>query len=787
MLGRIRKLSASALFIAAFASLWPAAFILAPLEPNYRFFYGAALFLIFALTYYVPVKGLFALLFILPWAAAPSGYLEIGAHQPVIFFSLFFALGYWANRLVTGKSSGLPNCLKFPLLLLFMIGLSSAFWTISRYGGLFHGYVTPFFYDRAVNTDGVLASTAVRVTLFQCLLFLTFPALFWSVTSILGNIRAEEKARTLKNLWKTVMVGLWPVIILAFLQHRGLFSPGAFTSQAWLKEGRVSGGMSDPNALGLFCALSLPLTLWFCWKGRLLERLFFGATALAAFVVMTYSGSRSSLLFIFLSVFIFLFFALNKYRKGHNFTKKQYLAACGAFLLLLALLATLPTIKLDTNSKNPVVRRIARQIRRHGAEKGVTMVDRRDLQWKQALRIWKEYPLEGVGVGAFPLEVVNYNREAGDETPMDNPWNQYLTWGVELGVVGVAVWFWFIALLVYKGLKREKDPFFALLISALLAFMVISFFGTHLNAPEVAVITAVLSSFFASGFCDPESGPLRARHLLFALLFLIFFNAVYAFAVFGKLGTEERRARFDLSGDFGLFRRERWLGNAFYYRWTAPKGGILVEVPEGKRIIKLRLAAVREEKVSVSFWYAGELLDTITLDDPQWREVELDLFPWLPNKGLLCFEVSNPWKTEDDERALGFALADDYEFTDVFERQVQGLVGYENTQHGRLVVMENGLSWHPDKNSTMVHLDFEMIMRKPFEPKEQTYELYLNGEFLETFKAPLDGQTHTLETALPGEKRNVLSLRALKLFDYKIQGQKEKRKTGGRVRAIGDF
>ena len=788
MLKRMRKLGAAALFIAAFCAVWPAAFKLAPLEPTYRFFYGAVLFLLFALTYYVPKKGLYVLFFLLPWAAAPSGYLEIGAHQPAVFFSLFFALGYWANRLVTGKDSGLSAGLKFPLLLLFMIGLSSAFWTISRYGGLFHGYATPFFYDRAVNTDGVLASAAVRITLFQCFLFLSFPALFWAAASILGEISdSGERDLYVKRLWKTLLIGLWPVVILAFLQHRGLYTPAAFAEPGWLKEGRVSGGMSDPNAMGLFVALALPLTLWFAWKGSVLEKLFFGFTALAGFAAMTYSGSRSSLMLLAATLVIFLFFLLKKFKSERALNKKHFLAAIGFVLLIAALAATAPTVKLDVNSRNPVVRRIARQLRRRGVEKGVTLFDRRDLQWKQAVRIWKEYPLEGVGLGAFPLEVVNYNREAGDETPMDNPWNQYLTWGVELGVVGAAVWAWFIALLFIKGWRREKTSFSSLVISLLLAFMVISFFGTHLNAPEVAALTAALLAVFVSGSEKGEGSALRLRYLMLALLFLILFNAVYAFAVFGRLGTEERRERFGLSGDFGLFTRERWLGNAFNYRWTAPRGGILINIPEGRRIVKLRLAAVREEKVAVSFWYAGELLDTITLDDPQWREIELNLPPWLPNKGLLCFEVSNPWKTEDDERALGFALADDHEFTNVFERQVQGLVGYENTQHGRLVVMENGLSWHPDKNSTMVHLDFEMIMRKPFEPKEQTYELYLNGEFLETFRAPLDGQTHTLEIGLPGEERNVLSLRALKLFDYKIQGQKEKRKIGGRVRAIGDF
>ena len=317
--------------------------------------------------------------------------------------------------------------------------------------------------------------------------------------------------------------------------------------------------------------------------------------------------------------------------------------------------------------------------------------------------------------------------------------------------------------------------------------MVISFFGAHLNAPEAASMTALILAVFISDFEEGDRGPLRFRTLLLSFLLLAVFNAIYAYGVFGKLGGEERRQRFDLPSDFGFYNKERWMGNAFDYRWSAPKGGMLIEVPETNRVLKLRIAAVREEPVTVTFWYDGVLLDTINLNEPGWQEIKLNIFPWLSDRSLLCFAVSKPWKPEGESRDLGLAFASDYEFTNEFMRQAQGSIGIEDTQYGRLIVIGQGLSWQPSLPSTKVHLDFEMLLSKPLEPKNQEYTLYLGQNKLYEFTLPFDGQSHTVEVDLPEGDRQALSLRAKKLLSYKIQNQKEVSKVGARVRAIGDF
>lgn len=796
MIGKLRRCGALALFLVSFCGLWPAALSLAPKDVNYCFAYLAALAFVFLFAYFIPKRALFLLCFLMPMSGIFSRFLEIGAHQPVIFLSLSFSLGYWANRLVTRKSSPVDSDLKLPLLLLILVGVSSSFWTAARYGNFIKGFATPFFYDRVINTSGVTASHALKVTLVHGCLFLSLPALFWAVASILGEIDREERGAYVLKLFKVTLIGLLPVLAFAFYQHFVNSSFAFWGDQSWLNENRVSGGMSDPNALGLFLALVTPSALFFAFKGSWKDKLFFFPVTAAALLAMTYSGSRSSLLFLFLCALLAALLFVARYLKKRAFGKKQLLGILGIFVLLLIFAATLPALKLDPNSGNPVIARVARQLNRRKSEKGISFFDRREIQWKQAWRIWKEYPLEGVGVGAFPLEVVNYNREAGEETPSDNPWNQYLTWGVELGVLGTLIWLFLLFLLFRKASpsKAVSEPFSERTVLGIcfLAFLAISFFGTHLNAPEISALVALLLSFYLAGKGEGGSEPLRLRHLFAAGLFLLVLNSIYAFAVFGDLGAQERRDRFSLSNDFGLYTKERWQGNAFEYRWSAPRGGMLLEIPKGKRVLKLRLAAVREDVsradfVAVTFYYAGEFLDTIVLTEPEWQEIKLNIFPWLPDKALLCFEVSRVWHPESETRDLGVAFADAYEFEEDFSRQAQGLLCYETSEKGLLAVMGRGISWQPSKSSTVIRLDFEMPLRKPLEPLKQTYTLYQGDKLLETFAFPFDGGTHTFEKTFPDDDRRALSLRAEKLLRTKIKGTAAPVKTGGRIRAIGDF
>ena len=796
MLGKLRRLGALALFLISFCGLWPAALSLAPKDVNYCFAYVVLLAFLFLFAYYIPRKALFLLCFLAPMSGIFSRFLEIGAHQPVIFLTLSFSLGYWANRLVTGKSSLLDRDLKLPVLLLILVGVSSSFWTAARYGNFIKGYATPFFYDRVVNTSGVTASHALKVTFLHGCLFLSLPALFWAAFSILKEVEEKERDAYVLKLFKAVSLGLLPVLAFAFYQHFFNSSFAFWGDQSWINENRVSGGMSDPNALGLFLALVAPPALFFAVKGGWREKLFFFPLCAAALAAMTFSGSRSSLLFLFLcGLFTAIFFLLGYFR-NRAFGKKQLLLILGGAALLLVFAATLPGLKLDPRSSNPVVARIARQINRRKSEKGISFFDRREIQWKQAWRIWKEYPMEGVGVGAFPLEVVNYNREAGEETPSDNPWNQYLTWGVELGVLGTLVWLFLLFLFFRKaktcGALSNGFSLSALLGACFLSFLMISFFGTHLNAPEISALVALLLAFYLAGKGEGAGEPLRLRHLCAAALFFLILNSIYAFAVFGDLGGQERRERFSLSDDFGLYAKERWQGNAFDYRWSAPRGGMLLEIPKDRRVLKLRLAAVREDVsrekyVAVTFYYAGELLDTIVLADPEWREIKLNIFPWLPDKALLCFEVSRIWHPDLESRDLGVAFAEDHEFTDDFSRQVQGLLCYETSEKGLLAVMGRGISWQPSEASRIIRLDFEMPMRKPLEPLKQTYKLYQGDKLLETFTFPFDGGTHTFEKTFPDDDRHALSLRAEKLLRTKIKGAASPAKSGGRIRAIGDF
>ena len=95
-------------------------------------------------------------------------------------------------------------------------------------------------------------------------------------------------------------------------------------------------------------------------------------------------------------------------------------AVLGGLVLLSAMLFFTAAPPTDSLSGNPVLQRLQRfrEIRKYSP--GTSLVDRRELQWQQAIAMWKDYPFAGIGLGAFPTELPNYNRDALIETPIDN-------------------------------------------------------------------------------------------------------------------------------------------------------------------------------------------------------------------------------------------------------------------------------------------------------------------------------------------------------------------------------
>ncbi|MBA7468440.1 hypothetical protein ES707_03690 [subsurface metagenome] len=142
-------------------------------------------------------------------------------------------------------------------------------------------------------------------------------------------------------------------------------------------------------------------------------------------------------------------------------------------------------------------RSITRMLRR--GEKGVfqAISSGRYLLWSQAIDMFKDYPISGVGLGAYIIELPNYYVKNGiDSNLVDYTGNYYLQILSELGLPGLILILFVFYLITKKvfmyfrsqnyidGLKGSNWLLIGFFIS-FISMIVAQFFGPHTNFTEI--------------------------------------------------------------------------------------------------------------------------------------------------------------------------------------------------------------------------------------------------------------------------------------------------------------
>lgn len=112
--------------------------------------------------------------------------------------------------------------------------------------------------------------------------------------------------------------------------------------------------------------------------------------------------------------------------------------------------------------------------------------------WRAAIQIVAEHPLAGSGVGSWSSEYNRYQREKvpahKDIDGNGNPHQEYLLWGVQLGIPGILLIFG-LMLAVLRDTKGMKRPYARAVQSALLALAMACFFNS-------SIYDALIGDFF---------------------------------------------------------------------------------------------------------------------------------------------------------------------------------------------------------------------------------------------------------------------------------------------------
>jgi O-antigen ligase len=189
--------------------------------------------------------------------------------------------------------------------------------------------------------------------------------------------------------------------------------PQVFADRA--SSSRIFSTFMYPNSLAGYLILVFPIALSSFWSQK--RRWLYLICLLLILVALYLSGSKGGL--ITLSAILFLFF-IKKNRLFSILTLSLFLLLC--FYIFLPL----PTSFLA-----------------------------RLCYWKAAVKIIADSPLFGMGLSSFSILYFKYKSPFDDwETKMVH--NDYLQIGVEMGLLGLCSWLWFVIAFAIKGQKAVK-------------------------------------------------------------------------------------------------------------------------------------------------------------------------------------------------------------------------------------------------------------------------------------------------------------------------------------------
>ena len=687
-------------------------------------FVYSLMFIIYVLSLYKIKWGLYLFIFLIPllnFQAMP--FVERPRYIIVfLFFGLFlgflvnnnskflnnYSLGYYKR--IVFDSRIIKAFIFFIVILFFSCAI-----TIFRYSN-FYPFITGDYYNLAVNVNGV-RSTGSMIWTIRCFYnyfvgFLFFVLIF----NVIDDIK--DIVNSIISLISATMICAGVII------YQYYFNPYFGNLEHWVNSGRFNATFTDPNALGAFTILLFPifigLLIYFKkWHLRVLVL----ASFLLFLMELFFSGSRSAFVGIILAIVIFVvifiircFRYIKKRAKFYSRRKKVILLLIPIIILMVLvssfiyLLNVPDSFILKTSLVNRTIETFKTGIyytRELGIVEGLKSISNyRYIFWGQAVAMFKDYPLTGVGQGSYLLQLPNYltmNRTGyliDGKLAVDYTGNYYLQVLSELGLPGLILILFIFYLFknkvfnYFRAKKRLKvfensDWLLIALFISFVSMLVGQIFGPHTNFDEVQfTLWLVIGLMIAyvkvkQAGLNGKSKPLQIcekirfglrEKISLSVIVLIFISSM-TFSSVTTLSINIGQNLYDIKGNYkgwensyGFYKVETVEDETF--RWTGIDASEVVEKEGDKMIIPIKDAIPIETQkpLAVNIFVNNRLVEKTKLEHNEWTDVTIDIPDSARDHFTLTLAFSRSWVPKElgytpDTRELG-ARVGEYRFID---------------------------------------------------------------------------------------------------------------------------
>ena len=681
---------------------------------------------IFIVSIYRIKIGLYIFIFFIPLLSSLTTILSIKSVDIILFlfFSLF--LGFLVNK--AGNIESKLYSYKFNLyyereiaLAIFtfiLIILISSTVTIYRYLN-FLPFLSTKYHNLMVNIDGTGSTGSIFWTIK---FFFNYIVGFGLLFIIFNTFKRIE------DIIKAVIVIIASNVIffiVGFYQY--FYNPIFGSFRHWAEANRINATFTDPNSLGNYIILLFPIyiVLIIYYKRWYLKLLF--TTLLIGFLLITmFSGSRSALVGIIIALAIFIIIELVRLAKilitkSKSSKRIKYFSISLVsvvliiVLIFISLFTTLMVSRVELKDKYRLpetnIALIDRTVdtiwmsynvyRQAGFIEGFKSVSsERHFIWAQAVNMFKDYKITGVGLGSFIIELPNYHQLNNSAVKIvDFTGNYYLQFLSELGLPGLLLILFIFFLIIKKVFYYYKNQklvgktdstgwFLTGFFISFISMVMLLFLGPHTNFNEIQfsfwLIIGLMLVFIKvkeSEFSKLNYNKVKnykcslnivnrikldlKQRISLILIILIFFGSFFI-SSWTSLSINVRQNLVGWENKYGFYKVETIDGETF--RWISIDASEVIENKGKKLIVPVKDAdpAGHLLPLFIRFFIDNKLVKVVRISDEQWHKIEIDLSGYSKENLTFTLSCSRSWIPKEqglsnDTRELG-VMVGEFEF-----------------------------------------------------------------------------------------------------------------------------